>query len=150
MNESDEVRAFAVRLNELCDDMGVPPKGQARQTLVGKLFGVTQKGARRWLEGEGLPETKKCIQIATWGSVNFEWLMTGRGPKAMKEAKFWLVEALEDMGQSGQEAINFLKYSIERSQPLIASEKAARYVRMLDSMTADMAKKKSKEDDSVS
>lgn len=75
--------AFAARLNEICDDMRVPPKGSARQTTVASIFQVTQKGARKWLEGEGYPELDKVREIAEWASVHFEWLMTGRGAKLM-------------------------------------------------------------------
>ena len=44
---------FAKRLNELCDDMGVPPKGKNRQAAVAKVFNVSQKSACKWLQGAG-------------------------------------------------------------------------------------------------
>lgn len=77
--------AFAHRLNELCDDNKVPPKGKARQTTLAKFFRVSQKGARKWLEGEGFPSTEKAIEIARWGGVYFDWLMTGRFPKKIPQ-----------------------------------------------------------------
>ena len=41
----------------LLPDQDVPVGGvKGRQGFVGKLFGVSQKGARKWLESEGLPE----------------------------------------------------------------------------------------------
>lgn len=70
-------------MNEVCDDKHVPPKGENRQSVVGKQFGVSQKGARKWLEGEGFPSIEKMIKIAKWGDVAFEWLATGRGPKEL-------------------------------------------------------------------
>lgn len=77
----DEKSAFAKRLNELCDDMNVPPKGKNRQAHVACLFDVSQKGARKWLEGEGFPSTENLILIARWSNVRYDWLLTGRGSK---------------------------------------------------------------------
>ena len=46
------------------------------------MFGVSQKGARKWLEGEAIPATARLGGIATKLSVNFEWLMSGTGPQS--------------------------------------------------------------------
>lgn len=73
------INGFAERLNALCDTMGVPPKGRNRQAALAMLMEVSQKGARKWLEGEGLPTFDKAIHIAMWGGVSIEWLLTGRG-----------------------------------------------------------------------
>lgn len=81
MNTHDERLAFAARLNEALDDYGTPPKGQGRQGTVGKLFGVSQKGARKWLEGEAMPDTKRLPDMARMLRVRWEWLMAGAGPK---------------------------------------------------------------------
>ncbi len=74
----DEKEAFANRLNQALNDSGYPVKGENRQAIVGKIFGVTQKAARKWLEGEGMPTLERCIIISKQLDVNFEWLMTGR------------------------------------------------------------------------
>lgn len=79
MTEADELTAFAARLNELCDAMDVPPKGKARQSAVAREFGVSQNGARKWLEAEGYPALSMAKRIATWAGVQVEWLLTGRG-----------------------------------------------------------------------
>lgn len=76
---------FARRLNEICDDLEVPPKHHARQIVVGKRFGVSPRGAAKWLEGESTPSYERCVEIAEWGEVSFEWLMTGRGAKRLGE-----------------------------------------------------------------
>lgn len=124
MKEESEKQAFAARLNEICDDKNVPPKGKARQTKVSAEFGVSQKGARKWLEGEGYPSTDKAIQIAKWAGVHFEWLMTGRGPKKMlqypmsrqREHAFTLMEKLPEEKVPG--AVTFLAvYAEPTSDP---------------------------------
>lgn len=80
VNEREKIE-FADRLNTICDERGIPPKGQARQVTLAKILQVSQKGARKWLEGEGFPSTARAIEIARWGRVSYEWLMTGRGNK---------------------------------------------------------------------
>lgn len=83
MQDIEELEKFAQRLNELCDDMKIPPKGKARQTSLAKVFELTQKGARKWLEAEGYPSIAMGKRIAAWGGVSFDWLMTGNAPKTL-------------------------------------------------------------------
>lgn len=82
--KNQEKEDFAARLNEICDDLHIPPKGHNRQGEAAKVFGLTQKGVRKWLEAEGFPSMGNCISIAKKGKVYFEWLMTGRPPKRYK------------------------------------------------------------------
>lgn len=81
MSLDDERRAFAARLNELLDGMGWPGKGAGRQVLLAQTLQLSQKGVRKWLEGEGFPTFERCVQLARMGDVSIEWLVTGRGPK---------------------------------------------------------------------
>lgn len=76
-----ELQEFARRFNVLCDDRGVPPKGKGRQQSVAKIFKVSQKAARKWLEGIGFPEPAMQIVICKHFECAYEWFMTGRGPK---------------------------------------------------------------------
>lgn len=81
----DERIEFSRRLNEALDEspLKVPPKGDGRQVYVSRIFEVDQKGARKWLEGEGFPKMQRCIEISKKLSVSVEWLLTGRGNKRM-------------------------------------------------------------------
>lgn len=83
MNDKHALTLFAARLNEAIDSSGlrVPLKGRGRQQAVGDLFGVSQKGARKWLEAEGFPTLEKAVEIARRLDVSIEWLLTGRGEK---------------------------------------------------------------------
>lgn len=77
---SDENQNFSNRLNYVLDRMGVPPKGKGRQDVVAKMFNVSQKGARKWLEGEGMPKSTKHPEfIAAFKklSITGEWLFYG-------------------------------------------------------------------------
>lgn len=69
--------AFAKRLNLACDRAGIAAKGSGRQVALGKLFGVSQNGARKWLEGEAIPNTKRLPAMARMLGVTTEWLLTG-------------------------------------------------------------------------
>lgn len=72
--------AFAKRLNELLDEIGVPAKHRGRQVAVAKMFGVSQKGARKWLEGEALPEDHRIPGMAEQLNTTEEHLRWGKGP----------------------------------------------------------------------
>lgn len=143
---------FATRINEVCDDMGVPPKGQARQSTLAKIFDVSQKGARKWLEGEGFPEFRNCIRIALWADVNIEWLLTGRGPKRgnlqVDCNATRIGEAITSMAAEPQQAaLDFIQYKIERGDALFTSDQSARYVKMIESIKSDLALRKNKDRD---
>ncbi|MCM2543882.1 helix-turn-helix domain-containing protein [Burkholderia glumae] len=83
MVTNDERQAFSDRLNLVLDEEGYPPKGSGRQNRLAKDWGLTQKGVRKWLEGEGVPETTRLIEIAKRYDVSFEWLATGRDPSTL-------------------------------------------------------------------
>lgn len=71
---------FGDRLNALLDSEGFPAKGSGRQVLLGKAMGVSQKAARKWLEGEGRPQMQTSERIARRFHGRLEFLLTGRGP----------------------------------------------------------------------
>jgi transcriptional regulator with XRE-family HTH domain len=82
----DEKKEFSKRLHIALESSGASGGGRHRpytQESVGKMFGVSQKGARKWLKGEGFPKTEQCIAIAKKLDVALEWLMTGKGPMRM-------------------------------------------------------------------
>ena len=81
--DEPEVTAFAQRLNELCDEpqFGLPTADKGRQSELGRLFGVSQNAARKWLLGLGYPRQVVMDRIAKYFNVNEEWLRNGRGQK---------------------------------------------------------------------
>lgn len=48
---------------------------------MAKDMGVSQKGARKWLEAEAIPSMEHNIHLAIMLNVQTEWLYTGRGDK---------------------------------------------------------------------
>lgn len=68
---------FAERLNKSLDDIGMPERGRA--TELAKRFGVTPKGAGKWIKGEAIPETEKVAELSKWLNKSIQWLLTGEG-----------------------------------------------------------------------
>ncbi|MGZ8954487.1 MAG: hypothetical protein ACXW0Q_07395 [Methylovulum sp.] len=78
--EQENRQAFSNRFNAILDLAGVDKKWKGRQEAVGKMFGVSGKAARKWLEGEGYPTFSKLILIVEKlksTGVTIEWLLTG-------------------------------------------------------------------------
>ena len=74
--KTDEVKqAFAERLHEAMDAQGYSKRGRAR--VLSKEFGVSDKGAGKWLNGEAIPETSKIPVLAQFLKTNAEWLLSG-------------------------------------------------------------------------
>lgn len=75
----DEKQAFSDRLNAILDMADIPPKGQGRERVLAKYFGVTEKGARKWIAGDGFPRYKNLVAIVAKfkdTGVTVEWLLT--------------------------------------------------------------------------
>lgn len=69
---------FWRRLAEAWERQGLPTS----QNGVAAKLGMSQGSTRRWYTGDGYPETKVLIELATRGKVTVDWLLTGRLPKA--------------------------------------------------------------------
>lgn len=76
-----EVQAFSARLNELLDAREYAPKGKGRQVELSRALKLSQQAARKWLEGEGMPELTRIIELAQLFHCHVEWLAAGRGPR---------------------------------------------------------------------
>jgi SOS-response transcriptional repressor LexA len=87
MPSTDEHKqVYAKRFNLALDLYGVPQKNQGRSLIVAEMFGLTQRGAARWVNGEVLPPKARRREIATRFQVNFDWLEFGHGePKTKPE-----------------------------------------------------------------
>lgn len=143
---AQNVRAdFATRLHELCDDMQLPPE-RGRQSRLAAIFRVTPNAARKWLNGEGMPELETAIEIANWADANVTWLLQGTGPKRgdrVDTKALVLNEAIEALpAEAGQQVMDFIKYKIERADGPISGERLARYMTMLDAFARDMKGKR--------
>jgi hypothetical protein len=73
--------AFSERFNEALDMAGAPPKYRGRQLAVAKLFQISNRGAKKWMEGESMPALWRIPIIAKTLQVHVEWLLDGKGQK---------------------------------------------------------------------
>lgn len=106
---------FARRLNHLCDEAGIPPKHQGRQTKLAQLLKITQRATRRWLEGLGMPSRHQLRKLATLFRCNTAWLESGEGEK-------------RPTGMSAPTiAGNQVLLTLNRTQELIVQAYAERY-----------------------
>ena len=69
--------AFADRLQQACDEAGVPA-GRQRVVTVATHFGVARETARLWFAGCALPELPRLIEIAGEYRCSLDWLAMGR------------------------------------------------------------------------
>lgn len=84
-----EKQAFARRLNCLLDYHRVPPKGKGRQKALSEVIGVSQIGARKWLEGESIPSHKNILAIVHTYRCHPAWLEYGTGLPEMDNNHLW-------------------------------------------------------------
>jgi len=87
MRHSSPYTDFADRLQQACDEAGVPG-GRHRVTAVANRFGVARETARLWFAGRILPELPRLIEIAAEYHCSLDWLAMGRTqpPKAGEKA----------------------------------------------------------------
>lgn len=129
MQQDTEKIAFAHRLNEALSEAGVPAKFEGRQVVVAQMFGVTQKGARKWLEGEGMPTLEKSIEIAKRLGVAIEWLLTGRGARRVEGPEIEPIEQLPP--DARQQVLDFMEFQATKA---LDPSKLTDYLRWLDHM----------------
>jgi len=137
MEVQDIRQAFAARINEVCDDLQIP-RGHGRQTALGKLFGVTPKGARKWLVGAGYPDMAMAVRIANAARVNVNWLLQGLGPKRGEHYDLRTVtitEGIEELpSEDRKQVFEFIRYKFDKADGWFAEEKLARYMTVLDQL----------------
>lgn len=129
MGDTTVLQAFARRLVEICPQLKVP-LGRGRDTALARLAGVSPNAARKWFEGEGMPELHRCIDLANRAGVSVLWFIQGLGPKDIHEAQespmSRVFNALPE--QSQQAVLDYLQYQVERTAPLEVREQAAKWL----------------------
>jgi transcriptional regulator with XRE-family HTH domain len=132
--KSPVIAIFRAHIHELCDDWEIPAHG--RQTRLGEMFGVTPNTARKWLNGLGLPELEKAIEIANRADVNVAWLLQGKGLKrgdTVNEDAELLAEALNDMPRDIRNgSLDFFGFQLSKSEGFIPEGKLAKYRSLIE------------------
>lgn len=113
------------------------------QEQLGAIAGVSGAAVAQWESGDSKTlKPENLFKIARRLGKSAEWLVTGEGTELPPELIYnGLVELpLENAKQS----LDYMQYQIERAGSLIASEKAARYVAMIQAFKLDMEKRRGK------
>lgn len=77
-----EKTAWAARFNSVLDAADFPDMHDGRQVAVSKTFGISIRGAAKWLSGESIPKYERILEIIEKfkdTGVTYEWLMRGGG-----------------------------------------------------------------------
>jgi len=134
VKSKDEMAAFAGRLHEICDDMGIPQRG--RKTQLAAKFKLAYQSVGKWLDGVGFPETERILELANWADVNVNWLLQGTGPKRgdIVDTKALVIsEAIQSLPKERRDTVlELLGVQIEKSGAVIAGERQARYLHVLE------------------
>ncbi|MDK9757658.1 Cro/Cl family transcriptional regulator [Vibrio sp. D173a] len=71
----DKQQQFTLRLNDACDQAGIPQRGRSAYLQKVLPFKISTAGIRKWLVGEAVPDTKKLSDIASLLEVSVEHLL---------------------------------------------------------------------------
>ena len=106
---------FAKRFNDSLTALGVPNRG--RMVATAKMFGVSNSGAKKWIDGESIPDTYRLSDFATKLKVRAEWLLTGikdksdidigKRIKTLRKEKLWDLPTASKMS-----SLPMLRYSM--------------------------------------
>lgn len=131
----EDAGSFAARLREVREAAGLT------QADLAQRVGMTQGQISKLERGER-EESTKTAEIAHECGVNAYWLATGKGPKqAGRVGPFELL--MDEIGDTSQQlTLNFLQFQVNTNTTQLGPEKTARYLKWIDEIIADMAKKK--------
>lgn len=80
VTDNNDKQGFSDRLNAVLDAAGVVKIGEGRQGVLKKIFKVSDKGARKWIQGESIPRYERLLEIVDrykQTGVTVEWLLSG-------------------------------------------------------------------------
>jgi transcriptional regulator with XRE-family HTH domain len=123
------LNAFAQRMAELCNDLGLPSE-RGRVSALARAFNVTSNAAKKWLTGVGMPELEKAVEIADRARASVTWLLQGAGPKHLPGSSNTMAEAIGQAAaalaeDAAAEIASFVRYKLDQSSTtrLTAEEK---------------------------
>lgn len=136
----EKTDSFATRFEILRDGMSYQALSDALYRKHGKR--ISPQAMHKWTKGGGIDPASLRL-VAEFFGVNEAWLMFGVGNEARGAS---LENGITDLGHAdGQAVLDFFRYKIERADGLMASEKVAHYVSMIERIQADMDAKKKRD-----
>jgi hypothetical protein len=139
MSDHGHREAFARRLHEVCDEMGVV-EGHGRYSDLARRLSLTSKAVRKWFLAMNWPTLDIAVELANMGTVNLTWLLQGVGPKRgdrIDPNALALVEALVNLPkQERAHVANYLRFEFQTLPRWFAEEQRARYDAALEAVAA--------------
>jgi len=120
--QADPRKGFSIRLNDALSAIGWPERGRAakiRERLPGS---ISEIAIRKWLVGEGYPETERVVMLAKIARVSVDYLLTGT-PVSERErtlSQQELIRAVERVIQFS--ACDFLDPQIKLDLRVVGTE----------------------------
>lgn len=127
MVAESQKQAFSQRLHRALDYAHIPKK-RGRPAAVAKLFGVSREAARKWLDAESIPDTKRIPQIARRLQVRAEWLLSGVGPMeqtTMNDDLQQLIDTYNAMTETQRQELLALARQLRDNRPSIGGKAPA-------------------------
>jgi transcriptional regulator with XRE-family HTH domain len=107
--------------------------GKSQLWLAGEA-GVSAQAVTKWIQ-TGQISRENAIQVAPILGVSLDALLAGASIEGAQ-----IGEAISELpDEHRQQVLDFIRYKFERSEGMIASDKAAHYVAMIDRIKSDMA-----------
>jgi len=111
------------------------------QEQLGAVAGISGSAINQLESGETKTmKPENLFKIARKLRKSAEWLVTGEGTQLPREE---IYDALADLPDDNhQQALDFIQYRIEKADGMMATEKIARYVAMIEAFKQDLDKRK--------
>lgn len=110
--------------------------GRTQQWLAEQV-GVTPQAVTKWIK-TGQISREKATEVARVLGVSLDVLLAGAATDSVEKGQ--VIDGL--LPEDQQQVMDFIRYKFERSEGLLASEKVAHYMAMIDRIKNDMATRK--------
>jgi transcriptional regulator with XRE-family HTH domain len=138
----DDVKeTFATRFLRLKEATGLSYERLSDAVFDATGVRISGQAMHKWAQGGNIEESQ-LETLAAYFKRTPAWFRYGIGPE-ISEEQIELSRAITELPeQSRQQTLDFLKYQIERAQPLFSKQQTSHYLKMIDSIIKDMDGKK--------
>jgi len=111
------------------------------QDQLAKAVGVSAAAVAQWETGDSKSlRPENLFKAARALNKSAEWLATGEGPET---PRWQLHDMVNEMSvNDAQQVIDFIEYRFEKSEDVIASDKVARYTKMIEGFKHDLEQRR--------
>lgn len=136
--------SFAERFERLRNGVSYEKLSDAIAAKTGVR--ISPQGMNKWVTRSGGITMENAKAVAEYFSVSPSWLLFGEGKPSTSITLEDVISQLPD--DNPQQTIDFIEYKLQRSEHLIASDKIARYMDMIDRFRKDIEQRRKGSGDS--